>query len=53
MARGATAWRLPLGAVAAVAVIIGPRRVLRWVARAVAIYGLTRRLTAALWIHPS
>ena len=53
VARGITTWRLALGSVAVVAAIIGPRGMLRWAARAAAIYGLTRRLAAAVRNHPT
>ena len=48
VARGIAARPLVFGSIVALAVVVGPRRILRWAARAAAYYGLTRRLAAAL-----
>lgn len=48
VARSIAVRPLVVGAVAALALAIGPRRFLAWAARAVAFYGLTRQLAAAL-----
>lgn len=46
--RGTGVWPLVLGCLGAVAVVIGPRKVLGWTARAAAIYGVARRLAAVV-----
>jgi uncharacterized membrane protein YqjE len=38
--------------IVALAVVVGPGKVLNWAARAAAFFGLTRRLAAALRDHP-
>lgn len=48
VARGLAARPLLLGSLVALAYVVGPRKVLGWAARAAALYGLTRRLAAAL-----
>jgi len=48
VARGIAARPLIVGSIIAVAAIVGPRRILGWASSAAAIYGLTRRLGAAL-----
>lgn len=52
VARGIAARPLVFGSVVALAVVVGPRKVLGWAARAAAVYGLTRRLAAALRERP-
>ncbi len=52
VARGIAARPLVLGSIVALAVVVGPRRILGWAARATAFYGLTRQLAAALRDHP-
>lgn len=52
VARGIAARPLVFGSVVALAVVVGPRKVLGWGARAAAVYGLTRRLAAALRERP-
>ena len=52
LARGIAARPLVFGSIAALAVVIGPRKVLGWAARAAAIYGLTRQLATALRGQP-
>jgi hypothetical protein len=52
VARGIAARPLVFGSIVALAVVVGPRRILGWAARAAAFYGLTRRLAAALRDHP-
>jgi hypothetical protein len=44
VARSTGAWPLVLGCLGAVALIVGPRKVLGWAARAAALYGVTRRI---------
>lgn len=46
--RGTGVWPLVLGCLGAVAVVIGPRKLLGWTARAAAIYGVARRLAAVV-----
>jgi hypothetical protein len=48
VARGTGVWPLALGCLGAVALIIGPRKVLGWAARAAAFYGVARRLAAVV-----
>jgi hypothetical protein len=52
VARGIAARPLIFGSIVALAAVVGPRRILGWVARGAAFYGLTRRLAAALRDHP-
>jgi hypothetical protein len=52
VARGIAARPLVLGSIVALAVIVGPLRILGWAARATHFYGLTRRLAAALRDRP-
>jgi uncharacterized membrane protein YqjE len=52
VARGIAARPLVFGSMVALAVVVGPRKILGWAARAAAFYGLTRRLAAALGDHP-
>jgi len=52
VARGIAARPLVIGSIIALAVVVGPRRILGWTARATAFYGLTRQLAAALRDHP-
>jgi hypothetical protein len=51
VARGIAARPLVIGSIVALAVVVGPRRILGWTARATAFYGLTRQLAAALRDH--
>jgi hypothetical protein len=48
VARGIAARPLIVGSLVALAVVVGPRRILGWAARGAALFGLTRRLAAAL-----
>lgn len=48
VARGIAVRPLLLGSIVALAVAVGPLRILGWAARATPFYGLTRRLAAAL-----
>jgi hypothetical protein len=48
VARGIAARPLVIGSLVALAVVVGPRRILGWATRATAFYGLTRQLAAAL-----
>lgn len=50
--RGIAARPLVFGSIVVLAVVVGPRKVLGWAARAAAFYGLTRRIAAALRDHP-
>lgn len=52
VARGIAARPLVIGSLVALAVVVGPRRIAGWAARAAAFYGLTRRLAAALRNQP-
>jgi len=52
VARGIAARPLVFSSIVALAVVVGPRKILGWAARAAAFYGLTRRLAAALSDHP-
>ena len=52
VARGIAARPLVIGSIIALAVVVGPRRILGWTARATAFYGQTRQLAAALRDHP-
>ena len=52
VARGIAARPLVIGSLVALAVVVGPRRILGWMARATAFYGLTRQLAAALRDDP-
>ena len=48
VARGIAARPLVIGSIVALALVVGPRRILGWATRVTAIYGLTRQLAAAL-----
>ena len=52
VARGIAAWPFVVGSIVALAVVVGPLRILGWAARATPFYGLTRRLAATLRDHP-
>lgn len=52
VARGIAARPFAFGSIVALAVVVGPRKVLGWAARAAALYGVTRRLAVALRGHP-
>ena len=52
VARGIAARPLVFGCIVALAVVVGPRKVLGWATRAAAFYGLTRQLAAALRDQP-
>ena len=52
VARSAVMRPLVLGSVLALALVVGPRKVLGWVTRGAALVGLARRLTAALRAVP-
>ena len=46
--RGTGVWPLVLGCLGGAALIMGPRKVLGWAARAAAFYGVTRRIASAV-----
>lgn len=48
VARGIAARPLVFGSIVALAVAVGPRRILGWATRAAALYGLTRQLASTL-----
>jgi uncharacterized coiled-coil protein SlyX len=48
VARAIAARPLVIGSIVALAVVVGPRRILGWAARATAFYGLTRQFAATL-----
>jgi hypothetical protein len=48
LARGIAVRPVVVGSVAALALAIGPRRLLAWAGRIVGFYGLTRQIAAAL-----
>ena len=52
VARGIAARPLVFSSIVALAVVVGPRKILGWAARGAAFYGLTRRLAVALRDHP-
>jgi len=52
VARGIAVRPLVVGSIIVLAVVVGPRKVLGWVARAAAFYDLTRRLGAVLRDDP-
>jgi len=52
VARGIAARPLVIGSIVVLAVVVGPRMVLGWAARAAAFYDLTRRLGAVLRADP-
>ena len=51
-ARGIAVRPLVFGSIVALAVVVGPRKLLGWAARVATFYGLTRQLAAALRDQP-
>ena len=52
VARGAVTRPLVLGSMLALALVVGPRRVLGWAGRAATLFGLARQLATALRVIP-